>query len=192
MLEQKKLNMIKPKTTNKLMEKLVFYVFENYTMYPSVDDLVLVCNSAIIMFGSLKDEEDGIVSIYNNPFEIIENVCTYINDFWFELQKKLFHIDPRSGIKSGKLYNAILYRRKQRGDGERSILNATLVEITDEQKNRVKHFLKTCCLPADKDALKVTLSQYKEYRRDLIHNSFEEYKSIWTFYFVCPDLVNKI
>lgn len=44
------------------MEKLVLYIFENYTMYPSVDDIVLVSNAAITVFGSLKDEEGGIVS----------------------------------------------------------------------------------------------------------------------------------
>lgn len=61
-MEQKKLNLIKPKTKKKLIEKLVFYIFENYTMYPAVDDIIVVCNAAIKMFGSLKDEEDGIVS----------------------------------------------------------------------------------------------------------------------------------
>lgn len=64
--------------------------------------------------------------------------------------------------------------------------------MTDEQKDHVKNYLKTCRLPADKDGLKVSLSQYKEFRKDLIYNSFDEYKSIWNFYFVCPDLVNRI
>lgn len=111
-------------------------------------------------------------------------------EFFSFPQKNLFYIDPRSGTKSGSFYNAILYRRKRRSDADRSVLNVSLVEITEEQKDQMKNYLKTCRLPSEKDSLKVILAQYKDYRRDLIMNSFDEYKSIWNFYFVCPDLVN--
>lgn len=62
-MEQRKLNLIKPKTKKKLIEKLVFYTFETYTMYPAVDEIILVSNAAIKMFSSLKDDEGGIVSV---------------------------------------------------------------------------------------------------------------------------------
>lgn len=156
-------------------------------MYPAVDDIVRVSNAAIKMFGSLKDEEGGVVSGINSNMYLNSNV---LNMFSF-LQKNLFYIDPRSGAKSGSLYNAILYRRRQQGDADRSTLNASLVEITEEQKDQVKNYLKTCRLPSYKDAFQVILAQYKDFRRDLIGNSFDEYKSIWNFYFVCPDLVRK-
>lgn len=62
-MEQEKLRLIKPKTKKKLIEKLVFFIFKNYTMYPAVEDIVLVSNAAITIFGSLKNTEDGIVSV---------------------------------------------------------------------------------------------------------------------------------
>lgn len=101
-------------------------------------------------------------------------------------------MDNLTGGKTGSLYNAIVYRRRRNRVTERSIVEASLCELSQEQKDRVIHFLKTCRLPNDMDGLKLTLSQYKDFRMDLIRNSFDEYKSVWNFYFVCPDLVSCI
>lgn len=100
------------------------------------------------------------------------------------------HVDTLTGNRSGTLYNAIIYRRRRNVAAERSAVEASLCELSSEQKDRLMHYLKTCRLPGDKDALKATLSQHKDFRMDVIRNSFDEYKSVWDFYFVCPDLVS--
>lgn len=100
------------------------------------------------------------------------------------------HVDTLTGNKSGALYNAIIYRRRRNLASERSAVEASLCELSLEQKDRLLHYLKTCRLPDDKDALKATLSQHKDFRMDVIRNSFDKYKSVWDFYFVCPDLVS--
>lgn len=105
-------------------------------------------------------------------------------------QKNLIAIDETTGIKSGCLYNSIVYRRRKRRRTERSIINDSLTELTDEQKNGVLNFLKTCRLPAQKSELQTILSQYKVYRMDLIRTSFDEYKAVWNFYFACIEFVS--
>lgn len=64
--EQEILGLLKPKTKNKLIEKLVFYIFENYTMYPKVNDIILVSNAVVHIFDKLKDDQGGIVSLIQN------------------------------------------------------------------------------------------------------------------------------
>lgn len=61
--EQEKLQCVKPKTKNKLVEKLVAYIFENYSYYPTTDDIILVSNATVQIFDKLKDDQGGIVSI---------------------------------------------------------------------------------------------------------------------------------
>lgn len=99
-------------------------------------------------------------------------------------------VDQTTGKKTGCLYNSIVYRRCKRRRTEKSIIDISLVEMTDEQKAGVINFLKTCQLPARKSEMQTILSQHKIFRMDLIRNSFDEYKSVWNFYFVCPDLVS--
>lgn len=45
------------------MEKLVQYIFDNYTMYPGTDDIILVSNAVVEIFDKLKDDQGGVVSI---------------------------------------------------------------------------------------------------------------------------------
>lgn len=105
-------------------------------------------------------------------------------------QTNLVDVNSKGEI-SGSLYFALTYRRRKYGNVESDEENVS-VELTDEQKDRVKNYLKTCCLPGDKNQLKVILSQYKDFRKNLIKTSFNEYKSLWSFYFVCPDLVKTL
>lgn len=92
----------------------------------------------------------------------------------------------------GALYNAILnYRRKFEQTVETSILMCeSIIELSEEEKNDVKNFLKTCALPRDLEFIKSKLTETKVYRNELITQSFDEYKQIWNFYFVCPCLVS--
>lgn len=99
-------------------------------------------------------------------------------------------MNETTGKKTGCLYNSIVYRRTKRRRTEQSIIDDSLTEMTEEQKDCVKNFLKTCLLPAQKSQLQTVLAQHKNFRVDLIRNSFDEYKSIWNFYFVCTDLVS--
>lgn len=62
MTEQSKLGRLMNKTRKKLFEKLVWYIFDNYTMYPSTDDIILVSRAACEIFDKLKDEQGGVVS----------------------------------------------------------------------------------------------------------------------------------
>lgn len=101
----------------------------------------------------------------------------------------MISFDPISKVKSGCLYNAIVYRRRKNRRTRQSIMNESVTNLTEEQKDEIKNFFKTIRLPQAKDAVKNTMAQYKDYRMDLIQNSFDEYKEIWSFCFVCPDLV---
>lgn len=87
-----------------------------------------------------------------------------MHDFF---QKNLITIDESTGKRSGCLYNSIVYRRCKRRRTEQSIINDSLSEMTEEQKNGVMNFLKTCRLPAQKSELQTILSQHKVYRMDL-------------------------
>lgn len=108
-------------------------------------------------------------------------------------KRNLISIDSVTGAKSGSLYNAVLYRRRrQRRTEQQSILEVSLIEVSEAQKQNVLNFLKTCVLPANIDSLKTTLSQYKDLRMSMIRNSFDEYKEVWLFYFTCPDLVRDL
>lgn len=60
--EQSKLGRLLNKTRKKLFEKLVMYIFDNYTMYPSTDEIILVSRAACEIFDKLKDEQGGVVS----------------------------------------------------------------------------------------------------------------------------------
>lgn len=95
--------------------------------------------------------------------------------------------------KKGALYNGILNRRRKNNQtAEISICETSSIELNDQDKEDVKNFLKTCVLPRDKKALKAKLVEFKVYRNELITQSFDEYKEIWNFYFVCPDLVSSV
>lgn len=98
-------------------------------------------------------------------------------------------VDPISKAKSGCLYNAVVYRRRKNRRTRQSIVNISVAELSEQQKDEIKQFFKTCRLPESKESVKMTMTQYKDYRMDLIQNSFEEYKEIWSFYFVCLELV---
>lgn len=93
--------------------------------------------------------------------------------------------------KNGALYNTIRYKRKKchKITAEVSFCESTPTEMTDEEKADLKLFFKTCRLPHNKDALKSKLMESKSYRIEMIANEFDDYKEIWNFYFVCPDLV---
>lgn len=95
--------------------------------------------------------------------------------------------------KKGALYNCISYQRKKHlksSHKNTSILESSQVELIDQEKADVKNFFRTCHLPKDKDVLKAKMVESKEYRREMIHSSFGEYKEMWNFYFVCPELVS--
>lgn len=96
--------------------------------------------------------------------------------------------DPKN--KRGALFNAIQNnRRKQKQTAEISFCEFSVIELSDEEKKEACNFLKTCILPRDKELLKSKLVDLKSYRNELIVHSLTEYKSIWNFYFVCPDLI---
>lgn len=97
--------------------------------------------------------------------------------------------------KKGVLYNCISYQRKKRlknSHKNTSILETSNDELDDQDKADVNNFFRTCQLPKDKAILKSKLIETKEYRREMIANSFDEYKEMWNFYFVCPELVSLI
>lgn len=60
--EQEVLKCLKTKSKNKLIQKMVFYVFENYGQFPTVNEIILVSNALIRLFDKLKDDQGGIVS----------------------------------------------------------------------------------------------------------------------------------
>lgn len=64
--EQEVLRCIRPKTKNKLMDLLVSYIFDNYSMYPTTNEIILVANATVEIFDKLKDDQGGIVSILSS------------------------------------------------------------------------------------------------------------------------------
>lgn len=107
----------------------------------------------------------------------------------FSFQTNLISSNPLTNMKCGTLYNAIAYRRRRRRLTEQSIMNSSVIELPDEQKDKIKAFFRTIVLPVNKECVKQMMSQHKDFLLDLICNSFDEFKSIWSFYFRCPDLV---
>lgn len=81
--EQEILGLLKPKTKNKFIEKLVFYIFENYTMYPKVNDIILVSNAVVHIFDKLKDDQGGIVSLIQNIIKQIIFKLLSCREIWF-------------------------------------------------------------------------------------------------------------
>lgn len=73
---------------------------------------------------------------------------------------------------------------------ETSICESSQIEMDDQEKDNLKNFLRTCHLPKNKSLLQEKLIESKCYRRELIENAFDEYKELWNFYFVCPQLVS--
>lgn len=51
---------MKPRNKTILIHKMVGFIFQQYSMYPSENDVILVCKAAIKMFGNIKG---GIVCI---------------------------------------------------------------------------------------------------------------------------------
>lgn len=93
--------------------------------------------------------------------------------------------------KKGSFYNGILnYRRHYKQTADVSFAQDSMFEMSDEEKENTRLFLKTCVLPRDKNDLKEKMLESKKYRNELITENFDEYKKIWDFYFVCPDLVS--
>lgn len=62
LIEYNKLKHLKAYAKKKLIEKLVYFIFENYSKFPSVDDMVLVSKAAVQLFDCLADDKGGIVS----------------------------------------------------------------------------------------------------------------------------------
>lgn len=60
--EQEVLHCLKKKSKNKLMQKMVYYMFDNYGEFPPVNDIIHVSNALIQLFDKLKDDQGGIVS----------------------------------------------------------------------------------------------------------------------------------
>lgn len=92
--------------------------------------------------------------------------------------------------KKGALWSCILYKRKKssKRTAETSICEEKS-DLTDDEKNDLNTFLKTCRLPHNKNAMKEKLAWSVNHRITMIAESFEVYKEMWNFYFVCPDLV---
>lgn len=63
--EQETLRCLLPRTNKKLIEKLVYYTFETYSMYPTAENIIQVSNAAVEIFDKLKDDQGGIVSKFN-------------------------------------------------------------------------------------------------------------------------------
>lgn len=42
---------------------MVQYIFENYSTYPKIDDVILIANAVVEIFDKLKDEQGGVVSL---------------------------------------------------------------------------------------------------------------------------------
>lgn len=64
-----------------------------------------------------------------------------------------------------------------------------MVEFDEPQKTEIKAFLTSVLLPANKKELKKKLVETKDYRKSLIALDFDEYMTMWNFYFACPELV---
>lgn len=73
---------------------------------------------------------------------------------------------------------------------ETSICESSQNEMTEQEKENVKNFLRTCHLPNNKRLLEEKLIDTKTYRRELIEDAFDEYKEVWNFYFACPPFVS--
>lgn len=63
--------------------------------------------------------------------------------------------------------------------------------MTDEEKKDVQNFFKRCVVTKERKEVEQKLRETKEYRRELIENSLEDYKKMWDFYFIAPDLVRQ-
>lgn len=60
--EMKKIGSLKSRTENKMIQILADFIFDQYSMYPSEEDAILVCKAALKMFGNVKG---GIVRLFN-------------------------------------------------------------------------------------------------------------------------------
>lgn len=58
--EFQKINRLKNPTQNKLMKLPADFIFDQYSMYPSEENVIPVCKAAVKMFGDVKG---GIVSL---------------------------------------------------------------------------------------------------------------------------------
>lgn len=58
--EMRKLGKLKSKSESKLIRTLAGFIFDQYSMYPTEEEVILVCKAALKMFGNIKG---GIVSI---------------------------------------------------------------------------------------------------------------------------------
>lgn len=66
--EYARLKTLKSRSETCLIQKLVGFIFQQYSMYPSECDVVLVCKAAIKMFGKIKG---GIVRISVSLFIVL-------------------------------------------------------------------------------------------------------------------------
>lgn len=76
--EQEVLRCIRPKTKNKLIELLVSYIFDNYSMYPTMDEIILVANATVEIFDKLKDDQGGIVSFLTSYIFLYPNLYPHV------------------------------------------------------------------------------------------------------------------
>lgn len=96
--------------------------------------------------------------------------------------------DPQKS--NGSFYNAIVNYRRRRTQSANEDLNNNIIELTEDDKNEIKHFFKTFVLPKHKGLLKSKLLETRDFRKQMIRSEFAEYKSYWSFYFVNPELVS--
>lgn len=149
-------------------------------MYPTDEKAILVRNAALKQFA----------------------VC-WFKSFFFKTKKILsdeyysYIVYFQSGLYDSKkrrasIYNGIYNERRKidQTTAEASFCERSVIELTEHDKETAKFFLKTCILPRDKDELKIKLAEWASFRNEMITTSFDEYKSIWNFYFTCPDLVS--
>lgn len=62
--------------------------------------------------------------------------------------------------------------------------------LSIEDRPDIKNYFKTVVLPKDLIELKRKMIEHAAYRKELILHEFNEYKGIWDFYFVRPELVS--
>lgn len=148
---------------------IVSFIFQNYTMYPSSEEMALIHNAVSTLFPSLT--ANGIVSI-SQFYDNFQNTIPNLQDDLTE-----------------PLKNALIHRRRKNRYSNLPPVNPPSDDISVEEQQEIINFFKTTVLPANKNLLIPKLMETVEFRRHMIANSFEEYKTFWNFYFVCPDLV---
>lgn len=183
--EERRNNTLTDESLAVLLDKLRDYVYSEYSINPTSNDLLEVSEIALKIFPSLISN-DGKKTVYNVFDYLFNNFSRFFIFFYYLLQDILYNQSKRSGL----LYEKVRYKQRKFNRKQAAGLAENDKVITEDDSKEMDELIKyfnQCILPRDKSEIMKRLKISAQLRKNQKNNDI--LTSMFHLYRVDADMV---